>query len=320
MSYLLRQNPAVRQLVRQTKLHVSDLVYPIFIHHQPDHYEPIPSMPGQYQWGINRLPDLINELRYYHISAVLLFGVPSEKDAQGSASWQIDGPVQQALRLLQNQAPEILRIVDLCFCQYTSHGHCGYLNENGHIDHTKTLAGLSQQMQSMVAAGAQVIAPSGMIDGAVAHLKANLKDESIPIMHYSVKYCSQFYGPFRDAADGAPKKGDRASHQMDCANGHEALAEVAQDLKEGVDMAIIKPAGHYLDVIARVNDRYPELPLLGYQVSGEYAALKAAIAKGWLSEQTIHESLLAIKRAGATGIITYFALEWAKQFAQDSTP
>ena len=314
----LRGSESLLKLLNQTALSVDDLIYPVFIHHDPNHHAPIASMPGQYQWGLHRLPELIDELCKYHINAVLLFGVPETKDCQGSASWQEDGPVQQALQLLKTKAPHLLRIVDLCFCQYTNHGHCGYLNDQGVLSHPDTLHGLGHQMLSMVEAGAEVIAPSGMIDGTVTYLRSALDQaghHALPIMNYSVKYCSWLYGPFRDAADGSPKSGDRSTHQMNCANTAEALAEIDQDLQEGVDMAIIKPAGHYLDIIARIHDRYPHLPLIGYQVSGEYAALKAAIEKGWLASSVIDESLLAIKRAGATGIISYFALDWAKRHA-----
>lgn len=311
-----RSSEALRTLLRETSFDVGDLIYPVFVHHDPDHYEPIASMPGQYQWGVNHLPRLIDDLLQYQIQSVILFGLPKTKDKQGSASWQEDGPVQQALNLFKQKAPGLLRIADLCFCQYTDHGHCGCLDSAGRICHQSTRTLLVKQALSLIHAGADVIAPSGMIDRTVVTLRQAIDAEierPIAIMNYSVKYCSQFYGPFRDAAEGAPHGGDRSTHQMNCANTHEAFAEIEQDIQEGVDMAIIKPAGHYLDVIARVHDRFPSLPLIAYQVSGEYAAIKAAINQGWLAEQAIDESLLAIKRAGASAVITYFALDWAKK-------
>ena len=316
----LRSSSSLRHLLAETQLEVSDLIYPIFVHHQADHHEPIPSMPGQYQWGLNTLDRMIDACVQAGIQSVLLFGLPACKDAKGSASWDQSGPVQQAIKRFKQKAPHILVIVDLCFCQYTDHGHCGVLNHHGTLNHQETLKLLSKQMMSLVEAGADVIAPSGMIDKTVATLRQTLDQAGypmLPIMNYTVKYCSHFYGPFRDAADGAPSSGDRSTHQMDFRQRSEAFSEIEQDLEEGVDMAIIKPAGAYLDVIARIHDRYPQLPLVGYQVSGEYASLCAAIEKGWLGPSVIEESLLAIKRAGATAIITYFALDYARQLREN---
>ncbi len=313
-----RLQPSMRALLRETHISVDDLILPIFLHHDASAQHPIDALPGHFQWGIEQLPLLIQRISALGIKALLLFGIPANKDAQGSESWHANGVVQQAIPVIKQLAPHLLVMADCCFCQYTDHGHCGELDAQGNVDNDATLQGLAKQAVSLSQAGADVIAPSGMIDGMVAAIRTALDQEDmqqVSILSYAVKYQSAFYGPFREAAQGSPSIGDRASHQMDIGNSHEALRELALDVEEGADWAIIKPAGHYLDVIARLHQRYPEIPLVGYQVSGEYSALIAAIDKGWLSEQVITESLIAIKRAGASAIITYFAEQVASMLS-----
>lgn len=310
----LRMHPKLRALVRETTLSPSDLIQPLFIKAGLDHKVPIPSMPGCFQLALGDLEDEIKEIDALGIPAVLLFGIPDAKDARGSSALRDDGIVQRAIAEIKRILPDLLVMTDLCFCEYTDHGHCGPLVEIGGrwtVDNAKTLALLVKQAQSHARAGADVIAPSGMMDGMVAAIRAGLDEigyQHIPILSYAVKYCSSFYAPFRDAAESAPGMGDRQGYQLDIANAGEALREAAQDVAEGADMLMVKPAGLYLDVIYRVKQAHPEVPLAAYQVSGEYAMIKAAVMNGWLDERrAVWESLLAIKRAGADFIITYFA-------------
>lgn len=316
----LRRHPALRSLICETRVCVEDLVQPIFVHAGSEVRNPISSMPGVFQLSVDQLRDEIKQIQGLGIRAVLLFGIPDCKDNHGSRAWHAGGVVQRAIRLIKREAPEILVITDLCFCEYTSHGHCGVLVEDkllGYdVDNDQTLVYLSEQAVSLAQAGSDVIAPSGMVDGMVAALRHHLDRAgfyNLPIMSYSVKYASSFYGPFRDAAQGAPQFGDRKSYQMDPANARESLREAEQDITENADIIMVKPAQTYLDIVYRIKNEYPEVPLAAYQVSGEYAMIKAAAASGWLDEKSaMQESLIAIKRAGADFIITYFAKDMAK--------
>lgn len=314
----LRHHPKMRDLIRETVLTKDDLVAPLFIKHGKNLKHPIASMPGQEQISVDRLEERIENILRVGLKSVLLFGIPKEKDGTGSDSYHDEGIVQQAIRKIKALAPELLVISDVCFCEYTDHGHCGVVNERTgrvDVDNDETLMLLQKQALSHVNAGADVVAPSGMMDGAVGAIRRILDEKGhthIPIIGYSAKYASTLYGPFREAAEGAPKFGDRRSYQSDPANTRESLREVALDIEEGADVVMVKPAHAYLDVIARVKDAFPEVPLSAYHVSGEYAMLKAAILNGWLSEKAILEVLLSIKRAGADFIFTYFAEEVAE--------
>lgn len=311
----LRHNATVRALVRETRLTANDLVLPLFIRHGEGIKKPILSMPGHFQISVDQLEAEIQAIVALGIKSVLLFGIPAEKDALGKESYHDQGVIQKAIPAIKKVAPELLVITDVCFCEYTDHGHCGVMTEQACLDNDKTLALLAKQAVSHAQAGADIIAPSGMIDGMVQALRHALDEagfEAMPILSYSVKYASALYGPFRDAAEGAPAFGDRRTHQMDVANASEALRECALDVSEGADMLMVKPAHCYLDVIARVKQTYPELPLGAYHTSGEYAMIKAAAEKGWLDERNATlEVLTAIRRAGADFIITYFAKDAA---------
>lgn len=321
----LRYHPKLRDLIRETTLDVNDLILPLFIHHGEDVCHPIASMPGHYQLSVDQLPEEIEEILALGIPGVILFGIPEYKDSLGSESYSDEGIIQTAISRIKDLAPELLVISDVCFCEYTDHGHCGVISEKTgqpDVDNDATLALLAQQAVSHANAGADVIAPSGMQDGMVAAIRAALDAEgfeAIPILSYAVKYCSALYGPFRQASgDSAPRFGDRRSYQMDPANGFEALREVALDLQEGADMLMVKPAATYLDVIYRVKQAHPNVPLGAYHVSGEYAMVKAAAEKGWLDEERAAlEVLTAIKRAGADFIITYFAKDVARWLQKD---
>jgi len=310
----LRAHPALRRLVSETTLAVDDLVLPLFVVEGEGVRDEVRSMPGVFRESLDRIGESARAAQELGLPAVILFGIPGEKDAEGTSSWQNEGIVQQALETIASAAPELLRIVDLCFCEYTDHGHCGVLDEAGHVRNDPTLKNLVIQARSLANAGAQVIAPSGMMDGAVAALREGLDDvghEAIPILSYAAKYASAFYGPFRDAADSTPSFGDRRGYQQDPANTDEALREVALDLEQGADMIMVKPAMPCLDIVRRVHETF-EAPLAAYQVSGEYAMMKAACERGWLEEERVmEESLLAIKRAGADFILTYWAREMA---------
>jgi porphobilinogen synthase len=276
--------------------------------------KPVGSMPGVSQRSVDRLAEEAAKIRDEGIPSIILFGIPSEKDAEGSASWREDGIVQKALRAVKKTAPELVSMVDVCFCEYTDHGHCGVMR-NGGLDNDATLENLGRQAVSLAQAGADVIAPSGMIDGMVGRIRSDLVAANfpeLPILSYAAKYASSFYGPFRDAVLSEPAFGDRRSHQMDPANVEEALREVAVDLDEGADMVMVKPALPYLDVISKVKARFG-VPTAAYQVSGEYSMIRAGGEKGALDEnRVIMESLIAIKRAGANMILTYFARDAAR--------
>lgn len=312
----LRQHEPMRRLMRDTYIQVDKLIYPLFIREGIGIKHPILSMPGQYQFSLDQLSQEIESLQKLGILSVLLFGIPAHKDHEGSNAWHPKGIIQQATQLIKEIAPNMLVIADLCFCEYTSHGHCGVLTEDGQdVDNDATLPLLLKQALSLAGAGVDIIAPSGMMDHMVHVLRQGLDAkgyQKLPIMSYAVKYASHFYGPFREAAEGTPQFGDRRSYQMDMACGSIALREAALDVQEGADFLIVKPAGNYLDIIYQVKQAYPFIPVVAYQVSGEYAALHAASEKGWLSlEQATMESLIAIKRAGADLIITYFAKDIA---------
>ncbi len=308
----LRGNPTFRQMVRETTLEISDLIQPLFVHHGEKVKTEIASMPGQFQLSVDNLTEQALKFFDMGIRAVLLFGIPAHKDPIGSDSWDDkNGIIQRALRALRKAAPEMILICDVCFCEYTDHGHCGVIVErNGRkvLDHDATLENLALQTASHARAGADIVAPSGMIDGAVGVMRQTLDGMAcshIPIMSYSAKYASSFYGPFRDAAEGAPKFGDRRSHQMDIANSDEALREVELDILEGADIVMVKPALAYMDIIRRVKDTF-SMPTAAYNVSGEYAMVKAAAANGWIDEKSVVlEILTGLKRAGADLIITY---------------
>ena len=318
----LRRTSTLRRMVRETTVSVDDFIAPLFIVVGHALAHPLPSMPGQFQFSVDRLAAEIDALRSLNVPAVLLFGIPDHKDGEGSSAWNPAGPVPQAIRLIKAQAPDMVVIGDVCLCEYTDHGHCGVLpadRESGHVVNDATLALLGRAAVAYADAGADIVAPSAMMDGQVAALRQALDGEGhidTAVLAYAAKFASAFYGPFREAAQSAPQFGDRRSYQMDPANGREALREVALDAEEGADMLMIKPAGPYLDLIHQARSRY-DLPMVAYQVSGEYAMLKAAGANGWLDERRAAlESLTAIKRAGADLIITYYAKEAATWLAQ----
>ncbi len=314
----LRYHPVVRDLVRETELSPSDFILPLFVRPGTNVKKEIASMPGNYQLSVDRLIDEVGAAMKLGVHAFLFFGIPSGKDAQGSTAWQEDGIVQKALRALRPAFKDALLITDECFCEYTDHGHCGILCEQGgrmDVDNDVTLPNLARQCVSHAQAGADIVAPSGMMDGMVSAIRAGLDAAGcthIPIMSYAAKYASGFYGPFRDAAESPPSFGDRSSYQMDPANSNEALREVALDIEEGADIIMVKPALSYLDIIRRVKDRFA-MPTAAYNVSGEFAMVKAAAQKGWIDERRVTmEILTSIKRAGADMILTYHALDAAK--------
>ena len=314
----LRYHPALRDLVRETSISPHDFIFPMFVRPGKNIKNEIASMPGNYQLSVDRLIDEVGAAVELGIRAFIFFGIPSTKDAQGSSAWHDDGIVQQALRALRPVFNDVLLITDECFCEYTDHGHCGILHEQGgklDVDNDATLPNLARQCISHVQAGADMVAPSGMMDGMVAAIRKGLDDAGhiqIPIMSYAAKYASGFYGPFRDAAESPPQFGDRNTYQMDPANRAEALREVALDLDEGADIIMVKPALAYLDIIRQVKDRFG-VPVAAYNVSGEFAMVKAAAQKGWIDERRVAlEILTSIKRAGADMILTYYALDAAR--------
>ena len=320
----LRRTPALRALVQETTLDQQDLIYPLFIKAGNNIRQPILSMPGCFQLSVDNLADEIAELVKLGILGIILFGIPAVKDAQGQDSCHQQGIVQTAIKAIKALAPQLLIIADVCLCEYTDHGHCGIVNDKTgsmDVDNDATLAILGAQAVSMAQAGADIIAPSGMMDGMVGVIRQKLDEQDfqhIPILSYAVKYASSLYGPFREAAEGAPQFGDRRSYQMDIHNAAEALREAALDVAEGADMLMIKPAGFYADIIYRIKQTFPALPLAAYQVSGEYALIKAAAEKGWLDEKrAAMESLVSIKRAGADFIITYYAKAVAKWLVEE---
>lgn len=316
----LRYHPAVRELIRDIDLSPRRLILPLFVRAGENIRQPIASMPGHFQLSPDLLADEINQASDLGIGGVILFGIPAEKDAQGSDSMHDAGIVQQAVAVAKQAAPEFLTITDVCFCEYTDHGHCGVLTEKTDrtdVANDATLELLGRQAVSHAQAGADMVAPSGMMDGMVGAIRSALDAagyEHVPIMSYAAKYSSAFYGPFRDAAESTPQFGDRRAYQMDPASiAEQALREVELDLAEGADIVMVKPALAYLDIIRQVRDRFPGVPLAAYNVSGEYSMVKAAAEKGWIDEQQIAiETLTAIHRAGAGVILTY----WAKEIAR----
>ncbi len=316
----LRANPFIRLMLAETDLRSEHLIQPLFFSEKLTEKKNISSMPGQYQHVLSDIPEIIEKLTKASVSGVLLFGIPKSKDEKGSESHNSHGYLQKVIKEFKRLNPEILVITDVCLCEYTAHGHCGVLTSNNIIDNDKTLEVLGKIALSHAEAGADWLAPSGMMDGVVKHLRSVLDNAQFTdraILSYSVKYASSFYGPFREAAEGAPSFGDRRTHQMNPANTSEALLEARLDVDEGADMLMVKPGGAYLDIISQLKTHFPEVPICAYQVSGEYAMLKAAAQNGWLDEKkSVLESLLAFRRAGARFILTYYALEashWLKE-------
>ncbi len=311
----LRRTETLRAMVRETTLDTGDLIYPLFVLFGQGIRREVPSMPGVFNLSLDQLPAEIDELRALGIPAVILFGLPDHKDEAGSGAFAEDGIVQEAIRAIKAHDPDFYVITDVCMCEYTSHGHCGALDENGCVINDVTLEMLASTALSHVEAGADMVAPSDMMDGRVGAIRGALDAEGftdVPIMAYSAKYASAYYGPFRDAADSAPASGDRRGYQMDPANGEEALRETALDIQEGADMVMVKPALAYMDVIRRVKDEFG-YPTVAYNVSGEYAMVKAAAANDWVDEKRIVlETLMSFKRAGADLIITYHAKDAAR--------
>ena len=322
----LRATPTLRAMVRETELNARDFIYPLFVRHGEGRSE-IRSMPGVYQLSVAESVREAEAAAKSGVNAVILFGIPKEKDPIGLENFSEDGIVQQAIRAIKKEIPEMVVVTDVCLCEYTDHGHCGILNgtgaaalrphlPEGYVLNDQTLDVLAKVAISHADCGADIVAPSGMMDGMVSAIRGALDFsgyENLPILSYAVKYASSFYGPFRDAAEGAPKFGDRKSHQMDPANVREALREAAMDVDEGADMLMVKPALAYLDVIRVVKDTFPELPMAAYNVSGEYSMIKAAAQNGWVDEEKVTlETLTSIKRAGADLIITYHAVDAAK--------
>jgi len=317
----LRRTGSLRRMVRENVLHTDDLIQPLFVIAGRGVKKEVPSMPGVHQVSVDKVGREAKAIEALGIPAVLLFGIPQDgdKDAVGSVSWDPKGVIQRAVASIKRNTEDLCVITDLCFCEYTDHGHCGPLDEDGIVDNDETLLNLGIQAASHAAAGADMIAPSGMMDGMVDAVRESLDlhgYEDVPIMSYAAKFASAFYGPFRDAADSAPAFGDRHTYQMDPANSEEALREVELDVDEGADIVMVKPAGPCLDVVRQVKDEFG-LPTAAYQVSGEYSMIKAAAENGWLNHDAVMmESLLAIKRAGADMIITYFARDAAKIIAK----
>ncbi|MBI4565983.1 MAG: porphobilinogen synthase [Planctomycetes bacterium] len=311
----LRASLPLRAMVRETVLNRDDFIVPLFARAGREEAREIPSLPGQYHYSVGRLAREAKAIRAAGFPAVLLFGIPSRKDARGTSAWAASGIIQQAVKAVKDAAPDLTVITDVCLCEYTDHGHCGLVRKNGKtwdIDNDATLPLLGRTAVSHAAAGADVVAPSGMMDGSVAAIRSALDGDgrtATPILAYSAKYASVFYGPFRDAAQSSPRFGDRSTYQMDPANADEAMREIALDLEEGADVIMVKPALAYLDVLRRARERF-DVPLAAYNVSGEYSMIKAAAEKGWLNErQAALEVLTAIKRAGADLLVTYFARE-----------
>ncbi|WP_408954921.1 porphobilinogen synthase [Natroniella sp. ANB-PHB2] len=310
----LRRTAAIRNLVRETKLSAADLIQPLFVVNGENVKEEIPSLPGNYHLSLDMILDEVEELVQAKVAGIILFGIPKSKDEEGSSAWAKEGIVQRACRAIKEEYPELLVITDVCLCQYTSHGHCGILEE-GIVNNDPTLDNLAKVALSHVQAGADMVAPSDMMDGRVRAIREKLDQkgyQEVAIVSYAAKYSSAFYGPFRDAAHSAPGEGDRSSYQMDPANSDEALTEIELDLEEGADIIMVKPALSYLDIIRRAKDNF-NVPVAAYNVSGEFAMIKAAAEKGWINEEEVAlEMLTSIKRAGAEIIITYYAKEVAK--------
>lgn len=319
----LRRTPALRRMTRETILAADDFIAPLFIAEGSGVVRPIGSMPGHAQRSVDQIESELDELMELRIPSVLLFGIPAHKDAVGSGGWDASGPVPNAIRAIKRRAPELTVIADVCLCEYTSHGHCGVLADTpgGDVLNDPTLELLARCAVAYADAGADIVAPSAMMDGQVAAIRAALDEaghDQVVLLSYAAKFASAFYGPFREAAESTPAFGDRRAYQMDPANGREALHEVDLDVAEGADMLMVKPAGAYLDIISAVRQRY-NLPLAAYQVSGEYAMIKAAARQGWIDERRAAlESLTAIRRAGADLVITYYAKDAARWIAAGS--
>ncbi|HEU4585848.1 MAG TPA: porphobilinogen synthase [Gemmatimonadaceae bacterium] len=314
----LRRTSSLRALVRETRLSAEQLVLPLFVRNGEGVRKPVGAMPGVAQLSIDEMLRDAEAAAKAGVGGVLLFGIPDTKDAVGSSAWDDEGPVQNAVRALKRELPRLVVITDVCMCEYTDHGHCGILRD-GDVDNDETLELLTKEALSHARAGADIVAPSDMMDGRVGAIRRELDHAGQPnvaILSYAAKYASVFYGPFREAAESAPKEGDRRGYQMDPANAEEALREVRLDIEEGADAVMVKPAGPYLDVITRVKEG-TGYPVAAYQVSGEYAMIKAAAERGWLDgERAMMESLLGIRRAGADMIVTYFATEAAKRLGR----
>jgi porphobilinogen synthase len=310
----LRRTDNIRRLVRENSLQLNDLIYPLFIEEGKDIETEIVSMPGIKRFSLDRLSKELDEITALDIPAVLLFGIPSSKDEIGSQTWNEQGIIQQSIRFIKKHYPKLYVITDVCFCEYTSHGHCGIIHDND-VDNDATLVNLAKQVVSHARAGADMVAPSGMMDGMIAAIREALDETgfpNLPVMSYAVKYASAFYGPFRDAAGSTPSFGDRRTYQMDPSNRDEALREANFDDQEGADILMVKPALSYLDIIRDIKNNF-DRPVACYNVSGEYSMIKAAAEKGWIDEEKVMmESLLSMKRAGADIIITYFAKDVAK--------
>jgi porphobilinogen synthase len=310
----LRKSEGIRRLVKETRLSIDDFVYPLFIEEGENIETEIVSMPGIKRFSLDGISKELDEVVSLNIPAVLLFGIPSNKDEEGTETWNDNGIMQQAIRFIKKNYPNLYVITDVCFCEYTSHGHCGIIHDND-VDNDATLVNIARQVISHAKAGVDMVAPSGMMDGTIAMVRESLDNtgfSNLPIMAYSVKYASAFYGPFRDAADSAPTFGDRRTYQMDPSNRDEGMREATFDDQEGADILMVKPALSYLDIIRDLKNNF-DRPIACYNVSGEYAMVKAAAEKGWIDgEKVMMESLLSMKRAGADIIITYFAKEAAK--------
>lgn len=310
----LRASENLRSMVRETRISKSDLIYPMFVVEGENIKNPVESMPNVYQYSLDRMDEILNEVEKSGISGILIFGVPKHKDEYATEAYNDNGITQQAVRYIKKNYPSLIIIADVCLCEYTSHGHCGVVCGEK-ILNDETLPLLSKMAVSLAKAGADIIAPSDMMDGRVSAIRNALDENGFidtPILSYSAKFASAYYSPFRDAAESAPEFGDRKTYQMDYANGREALREIADDISEGADMVMVKPALAYLDIIKSAREKF-DLPLVAYNVSGEYAMVKAAAQNGWIDEKKIvSKNMIAIKRAGADIIITYHALDVAK--------
>ena len=307
----LRRDERIRSIMQETRLHPKNFIYPVFVIEGEKIKNPVASMPGVFQYSVDRLDEILEQVKEAAIGGIMLFGIPQHKDPQGSQAYAADGVTQRAVRFIKEYYPEIYIVVDVCLCEYTSHGHCGMVCGN-EILNDGTLPYLVKMAVSLVEAGADMVAPSDMMDGRIAAIREGLDEagfKQVPIMAYSAKFASAYYGPFREAAHSAPEFGDRRSYQMDCANGQEALREIGADIEEGADIVMVKPALAYLDVLREAALTF-DMPLAVYNVSGEYAMVKAAAANGWIDERrVVMENLTAMKRAGARVIITYHALD-----------
>ncbi|MCI5621051.1 MAG: porphobilinogen synthase [Lachnospiraceae bacterium] len=316
----LRQTAAMRDMVRENHVRIDELIYPVFVIEGENICNPVESMPGIYQYSIDRLQEELNRIREAGIKAILIFGIPAHKDEVGSGAYDDQGIVPRAIRFIKEKMPQLIVIADVCLCEYTSHGHCGLIRGQ-EILNDETLPLLAKASVCYAAAGADIIAPSDMMDGRVEAIRRALDEKgylNTPIMSYSAKFASSYYGPFRDAAHSAPGFGDRKTYQMDPANGREAMREIAQDIAEGADMIIAKPALAYMDIIKDASQNY-NIPIVAYNVSGEYAMVKAAAKEGWIDEKKIvMENMVGLKRAGAKMIITYHALDVAKWITEEN--